>query len=115
LRRLKEAERVYDDLQREVQKRGLQERMALGLLEAATGYRVRNASYRATTDVSNNVASRDLKALVDAGLLIAHGDRRGRHYVAAELVKDIRQRHLLPRGIPDPFDGPTTVEQGSLF
>ena len=103
LRRLKEAERIYDDLLVEVLRRDLPERMALGLLEAATGLRVRNASYRVAVEVSRNLASRDLKALVDAKLLNAEGERKGRHYVASDLIKTIATRHRLPRGIPDPF------------
>jgi hypothetical protein len=51
----------------------LPERTALGLLEAASGGRIRNASYRVSADVSNNLASRDLKLLVDAGLLVPEG------------------------------------------
>lgn len=104
LRRLKETERIYSDLVAEVMRRGFPERMALGLLESAAGLRVRNASYRVTADVSNNLASRDLKALVDSGLLVAQGERRGRHYLAGQRVTEIAQRHRLPRGIPDPFD-----------
>ncbi len=39
------------------------------------GARVRNASYRVSTDISGNLASRDLKQLVDAGLLEAKGEK----------------------------------------
>ena len=106
LRRIKELERIYGDLLVQVERHGLPERTALGLLEATTGLRVRNASYRATADVSNNLASRDLRALVDAGLLVPQGERRGRHYVASDVVKAIALRHRLPRGIPDPFAEP---------
>ncbi|MCC6983537.1 MAG: Fic family protein [Bauldia sp.] len=116
LRRLTEAERIYADLLAEVERRGLPERMALGLLEAASGLKVRNASYRVTANVSNNLASRDLKALVDARLLVPEGERRGRHYLPGELVGAIAKRHRLPRGIPDPFDEPdASLSQGSLF
>lgn len=103
LRRNAELGLVYSDLLSLVQGHGLQERMALGLLEAAFGNRVRNASYRVSTDVSNNLASRDLKSLTDAGLLIPRGEKRGRHYVASPEVFSIRQRHRRPKGIDDPF------------
>jgi len=118
LRRIKELERIYADLLALIERRRLPERMALGLLEAATGLRVRNASYRVTTEVSNNVASRDLKALVDAGLLIPEGERRGRHYLPSDTVKAITAKHRLPRGIPDPFlEPPPDIPppQPSLF
>ncbi len=104
LRRTREMELVYEDLRLEVLKHRLPERTAIGLLEAATGLKVRNASYRVTTDISNNLASRDLKALVDAGLLVAEGERRGRHYVAGEAVRRIRHRNRLAKGEDDPFD-----------
>jgi hypothetical protein len=102
----------------EVTHHGLPERTALGLLEAASGFEVRNASYRVTADISNNLASRDLKSLVDAKLLVAEGERRGRHYLASDGIKTIAARHRLPRGIPDPFSEPVPIaaeEQPSLF
>lgn len=103
LRRNMELGNVYTDLEREVRAVGLPPRTALGLLEAAFGAKVRNASYRVSADVSNNLASRDLKQLVDSGLLVARGERRGRHYVAAEKILDIRQRHRQPKAYDDPF------------
>jgi Fic family protein len=83
---------------KETEKHGLPERTALALLEASAPSRVRNASYRVSADVSNNLASRDLKALVDIGLLIPKGERRGRHYIASDIVMKIRNRNRLPRG-----------------
>ena len=70
LRRTRELERVYNDLHELVTGSGLHERTTLALLEGLSGLRVRNASYRVSADISNNLASRDLKALVDADLLI---------------------------------------------
>jgi len=99
LRRIYEIERLYGELQETVRRHGLPERTALGLVEASTGHRVRNASYRVSTEVSNNLASRDLKMLVDAGLLVAEGEKRGRYYVASDEIKTLRARTRLP--IPD--------------
>lgn len=115
LRRTQELERIYADLAREVERRGLQERTALALLEVAGGRRVRNASYRVSADISNNLASRDLKGLVDCGLLLAEGERRGRAYRASDLVKDIRARHRLPKGHDDPFAIVEEDQQAQLF
>lgn len=116
LRRTREMERVYADLEILVQQRGLPERTALGLLEASGGARIRNASYRVSADVSNNLASRDLKSLVDAGLITPEGERRGRYYVAADAVRAIRERHRMPRGIDDPFaTAEQDLKQGELF
>lgn len=104
LRRTRETERIYDDLLQLTGRNGLPERTALALVEASTGLKVRNASYRVSADISNNLASRDLKALVDSGLLLPRGERRGRHYVAGEAVMRIRELHRLPRGNDDPFE-----------
>ena len=78
LRRSREFERVYGELEELIKKYSMPERMALALTQAAFGRRVRNSSYRVSAEISKNLASRDLKELVDAGLLIAEGERRGR-------------------------------------
>ena len=109
LRRTREIERVYNDLHGLVARLGLHERTALALLEALSGLRVRNASYRVSADISNNLASRDLKALVDAGLLAPQGERRGRSYSPAALVRQIRERYRTAKGVEDPFANPVTL------
>jgi Fic family protein len=119
LRRSAEFERVYDELERLVSLTGLPERTTLALTQAVFGLRVRNASYRASAEISNNLASRDLKALVDAGLLTPEGEKRGRDYLAAPQVQAIRDRLRAPRGRDDPFaEGAppaTPDEQPDLF
>jgi len=103
LRRNFEYGLVYGDLENLVKEKGLHPRTALGLLEAAFGTRVRNASYRVSADISGNLASRDLKHLVDAGLLEAKGERRGRQYMAALPVREIRDKNRRPKDAGDPF------------
>jgi hypothetical protein len=50
------------------------------------------------------LATRDLKLLVDAGLLEAHGEKRGRFYQASQLVRDIRRDNdTRTKSIQDPF------------
>lgn len=116
LRRTREIERVYLDLAELVKQQGLNERTALALVEAASPVRVRNASYRVSAAISNNLASRDLKMLTDAGLLVAEGERRGRYYVASETVMAIRNKHRLPKAGDDPFADPDIMRrQKSLF
>ena len=104
LRRTWESERLYDAFSTEAAKHRLHERTVMALLEAASGIRVRNSSYRASAGISNNLASRDLKNLVDAGLLEARGERRGRHYVASGSVRAIREKIRLPKLSDDPFE-----------
>ena len=103
LHRMRELERLYAELSDLVIARGLPDRMALALIQAAFGTRVRNSSYRVSADVSKNLASRDLKVLVDIGLLVPEGERRGRFYSAAPIVAEIRQKLRLPKKVDDPF------------
>ncbi len=106
LRRNKELGLIYGDLEHLVGTNELPARTALGLLEAAFGARVRNASYRVSTEVSKNLASRDLKQLVDAGLLVPQGENRGRHYIAGQMVREIRERNRQSKAVDDPFAEP---------
>lgn len=103
LRRLAEFDRVYGELERMTRRKALPERTTLALIQAAFGLRVRNASYRATAEISNNLASRDLKSLVDAGLLQAKGEKRGRDYVATNEIRAVREAFRLAKGTDDPF------------
>ena len=103
LRRTRELARVYADLDDLAKARRLPERTVMAMVQAAFGTRVRNASYRVSAEISDHLASRDLKGLVDAELLIPEGERRGRHYVASPVLTEIRQRARLPKTIADPF------------
>ena len=116
LRRGQEIEKVYEELFDVVKRLALPERMALGLIEAAFGGRVRNASYRVSVDVSNNLASRDLKSFVDASMLTPEGEKRGRYYLASPSVRAIREKHRLPKEEDDPFqEAVSPTIQGVLF
>ena len=103
LRRSKETKRVWDLLDVEVKRHGLPDRMVGALVNAAFGLRIKNTNYRIAADVSENVASRDLKELVDNGLLIASGEKRGRYYEASTPIRSIRERCREPKENIDPF------------
>jgi len=94
---------VWDEIEQIIKQRGLHERVLTPLVNAAFGYRIRNSSYRAYADVSEQVASRDLKMLVAEGLLAAGGQTRGRAYVASPSVKQIYLRNYEERTNVDPF------------
>jgi Fic family protein len=111
-RRQREMQRVWEGLEQEVRARSLPERTLLALADAAFGWKVRNATYRSAAEISDQVASRDLKALADAGLLVAHGERRGRWYAASDLVRTVRERFREAKPIADPFE---LEAQGTLF
>jgi Fic family protein len=105
LTRTREIQRLWDLLEIEIERRNLPERTLFALADAAMGLRVRNATYRPIADVTDQVAGRDLKALAEAGLLVAQGERRGRFYVASELVQRIRAETRESHRIEDPFAG----------
>jgi Fic family protein len=113
LRRIEEAEGLWSSASALAAANGLSERAAAALYDAAYGVRLRNAMYRRLVDetlgeeISDLTASRDLKALVDAGLLEAVGQGRGRYYVPTSVVVDLRLkvRETRPaRSTVDPFD-----------
>lgn len=108
LARIRESEELWERCSVEAQSAGLPARVIPALFNAALGFRVQRSAYRALVDdeVSEVMATRDLKAMADAGLLVAHGERRGRFYTASPEVRaiafEIRQRR--PRqDDADPF------------
>lgn len=108
LRRSRELERLWNLLEHEVARRGLPERMIPALADGALGHRIRNSLYRSAADVSDQLASRDLKTLVDQGLLISQGEKRGRFYVASPVLRELRERVREKKAIKDPFEVLTT-------
>lgn len=110
--RVRETERLWADLEQLAQKRDLPERMLPLLYDAAMGLRVRNATYRASLEesgeepITEQTASRDLQRLVQAGLLVPRGQKRGRLYAGAPAVTGLRQAIIAsrdPRNDSDPF------------
>ncbi|MFI5009638.1 MAG: Fic family protein [Solirubrobacterales bacterium] len=112
LRRIEETERLWRECAAIAHARGLPERAVGGLMEAALGFRLRNPTYRsilastAGEEVSELTAGRELKAMVDAGLLRALGERRARHYLAEQVLTDIQEQiraERPPREDHDPY------------
>jgi len=98
LRRIRESERLWiaiDELRR---KHELPERVVSSLFDAATGLRIRNASHRKSVEsaelveISKQVATNDLSAMVRAGLIEQRGQKRGAHYEAADALRAVRAR-----------------------
>lgn len=115
LRRTRELHILWDSLELEIKRRGLPERTILAVGDAAMGLRVRNSTYRKVAEVSNQVASRDLKMLVDRGLLIPGGEKKGRYYRASPLILGIREKSRESKKIDDPFATPVNPTQLSLL
>jgi Fic family protein len=102
LRRTRETERVWNELERLIGGRRLPDRVIYALSDATFGYRIRNATYRTVAEINEVTASRDLKLLVDAGLLVPTGEKRGRIYIASEVLLEIRRRNREPRSVYKP-------------
>lgn len=108
--RVRDSEKLWIRLDELTTRAGLPERTIAALFDAAYGMRIRRATYLRYFDDDDNVseqtASRDLRALVAAGLLDAHGERRGRVYTATPTVSSIRREIVAgrdPRDDHDPF------------
>jgi Fic family protein len=112
LRRREEIEDLWNACLAVVDDKGLPERCASGIMDASYGLRLRRGSYRSSVEavtgdeISDLTASRDLKAMVDAGLLAAVGERRGRYYLAGDDVTKLRAKvraERSPKVADDPF------------
>jgi DNA-binding transcriptional ArsR family regulator len=121
LRRTNEIEAIYIELDRLIERHGLPERTIDALFDAAAGLRVRRSVYRAILEgqsedsVSEQTATRDLQALTNAGLLVPHGEKRGRFYTAGPEIVNIRNRVVGKRDRrddTDPFSIGATAEPG---
>jgi Fic family protein len=111
LRRVKESEQLWDSLERTIARTNLPDRTLPVLWDAAMGYRVRNATYRAIYDeieepISEAVAGRDLRQMVETGLLVPMGEKRGRYYLRSPELRSHREAIIQerdPRDDSDPF------------
>lgn len=102
LRRTRETERVWNELESLIRHCGLPDRVIFALSDAAFGYRARNSSYRTTAAINDTLASRDLKALVGEGFLVASGEKRGRVYTGSNALKKIRDDNREPKATYKP-------------
>ncbi|MGD9736025.1 MAG: Fic family protein [Solirubrobacterales bacterium] len=118
LQRRKEIESLWLACFELTETHGLAERCTAALMDAAYGFRVRRGSYQKGVrqswdeEVPDVTASRDLKAMVQKGLLVPVGERRSRHYLPSQQLTDIRERirsERPPREELDPF---ALVRQG---
>ena len=75
----------------------------MALIDAAFGIPVRNNRYRTENNISDVVASRDLKKLCDHDWLMPVGEKRGRFYTATKKLADIRAQNRGARRVPDPY------------
>jgi Fic family protein len=96
--------RVWEQITKIVTANGLPNRVEMPLIDATFGYKVRNHSYRADSEISDVVASRDLKKLCDLGYLKPVGEKRGRHYESADGLKKILASSITREKVDDPYE-----------
>lgn len=113
LRRVHAFEEMWTVASDLAEKRRLPERCVGPICEAAYGVRVRRATYRSNVEITygesipDQTASRDLRALVTAGLFVPIGDTRGRFYMPSDELTaawlSVRANRP-PRHEEDPFE-----------
>lgn len=112
LRRIEEIEQLYAECFDLAVRHGLPDRCVVGLSDAALGLRLRRNSYLSAVEsstgegISELTATRDLQAMVQAGLLVPRGETRGRYYVASPAIVDMQEairQGRPPREEYDPF------------
>ena len=109
--RIRESEKLWGDLERLIEENSLPYRTINPLYDAAMSFRVRNGTYRAILadideEITEQVATRDLKQLTETGLLTPHGSARGRFYTATPALSNLRRSIIDgrdPRDDSDPF------------
>jgi Fic family protein len=96
-RRLSETEVMWSRLEKLAVSRGLPDRTVVALFDASLDLRIRSSTYRAARnetadeEITETTASRDLRQLVEVGLLEGVGEKRGRHYVSTTELQALRQ------------------------
>lgn len=90
MRRNAEYEVLFDRVAEVARRLRAPDRGLMPLFDATLGLRITNARYRADAEVSELLASRDLKRLADTGLLVPHGEKRGRFYLAGPEISGLR-------------------------
>jgi len=104
LKRNDEIGNTWNEIERICNAFGFPERAQGALMDAAFGYRVKNHKYREENEISDVVASRDLKKLCDVGLLDPVGEKRGRYYRASKDLREVRSKFRDAKKAPNPYD-----------
>jgi Fic family protein len=114
VKRNREVADVWDKISGIIRRLSLPERVEAALMDAAFGYRVTNSRYRSVNQISEVVASRELKRLTEAGLLVPYGEKRGRYYLASPSLRAIRDGSRDLKRAADPYELVQAAEQPPL-
>lgn len=94
--------RLWDDVEQELERAGLPERAVVAVCEAARGAVLRRQTYMALAEVEERTAGRDLKTLTEAGYLRGEGEKRGRLYTGSPAVRALYD--TITAAVDDPDD-----------
>lgn len=114
IRRSDEHSALFDLVEGIISRKKLDERMAVPLAEAARGMRLTNERYQKDADVTQYIASRDLKKLSEVGLIEPVGENRGRFYRAGAELRLVRNIVRRVQPIANPYDLVKTVTEPRL-
>jgi hypothetical protein len=120
LRRARETEALWDGCEQLVQARRLPARSVAALCDAARGRRLRRSLYLKLTasstgeEISDVVATRDLRALTAADVLDAVGEKRARTYRASAELRAVWEEIRAQRPQAPADDPYTTLIQPTL-
>jgi len=104
LKRIDEMRMIWEEMVKLVAQSKVPQRADLTLVDAAYGLRITRTRYMSSTNVTEYVASRDLKKIADVGLLIPKGEKRGRFYIGSKQVRQIFMRAQDTTPAPDPYE-----------
>lgn len=103
IRRYDEYGLLYQSVEALARSQHLNARMIMPLFDAALGLSLTNARYVSVAETEAHSATRDLKVLVEKGLLVPHGEKRGRTYRASPDLRKLRSEARVPRKVADPY------------
>lgn len=89
IQRSRAMSRAFEAVDKIIKTEKLLERMAISLVDATFGFKVRAGMYQKDNEVSDVVASRDLRRLCELNLLVPVGEKRGRYYIAGKPLQAI--------------------------
>lgn len=104
VRRNRIIERAWEEISKIMRLKSLNDRLGNALLDATFGYQVRSGAYQKENEVSDVVASRDLRRACEIGLLMPVGEKRGRYYEAGKTLREILGRVRTDDKAPDPYE-----------
>ncbi len=110
IKRDEEMAKVWEKMVKLVHDFKLPTRCEMPLVDAAYGRRITRPSYineasiTEPKEITEFVASRDLRRLSDLGILIPHGEKRGRYYMGSQEIRRIRESNRDNSPMPDPYE-----------